>query len=82
MTACRHGQNSRPISALYAPCRSTAGAGGNPLGAGAPRATRLYLESNTSLVPAISLYRKLWFREVTGGASPYARCDIRMEKAL
>ena len=40
---------------------------------------RLYLESNTRLKPAISLYHKLGFRKVAGPPSPYERCDIQME---
>ncbi len=49
------------------------------------RAQKLYLESNTSLKPAISLYQAVGFRTLVpgeGGASPYARCDIRMELSL
>ena len=42
-------------------------------------ATRVYLESNTILEPAIHLYRKLGFKKVEGGASPYDRCNIQME---
>ncbi len=42
-------------------------------------ATRVYLESNTILEPAINLYRKLGFEPVQGGASPYDRCNIKME---
>lgn len=45
-------------------------------------ARKLYLESNTSLKPAISLYRKLGFKEVTGRATPYQRADIQMELDL
>jgi GNAT superfamily N-acetyltransferase/DNA-binding PadR family transcriptional regulator len=45
-------------------------------------ARRVYLESNTRLQPAIRLYRKLGFREIKGGASPYRRCDIQMELYL
>ena len=45
-------------------------------------AKRLYLESNTILKPAISLYRKLGFQEIKGAASPYERCDIQMELLL
>lgn len=46
-------------------------------------ARRLYLESNTKLVPALSLYHKLGFRKtVAGAASPYARCNIQMELDL
>jgi GNAT superfamily N-acetyltransferase len=42
-------------------------------------ATRVYLESNTILEPAINLYRKLGFEQVKGRASPYDRCNIQME---
>jgi DNA-binding MarR family transcriptional regulator/GNAT superfamily N-acetyltransferase len=42
-------------------------------------ASKVYLESNTALKPAINLYRKLGFREVIGRATPYARCNIQME---
>jgi DNA-binding MarR family transcriptional regulator/N-acetylglutamate synthase-like GNAT family acetyltransferase len=45
-------------------------------------ATRLYLETNAALKPAIALYRKLGFTEVTGGCSPYARCNVQMERTL
>lgn len=42
-------------------------------------ARKIYLESNTILKPAIQLYRKLGFREVSGIPSPYKRCNIQME---
>jgi len=46
-------------------------------------AERVFLESNRALTPAISLYRKLGFREVEGvKPSPYTRCDIQMEVVL
>jgi DNA-binding MarR family transcriptional regulator/GNAT superfamily N-acetyltransferase len=45
-------------------------------------AVRVYLESNTSLKPAISLYHKLGFHKVAGPPSPYERCDIQMELIL
>ncbi len=45
-------------------------------------AKKLYLESNTILKPAISLYHKLGFEETTGITSPYERCNIQMELAL
>lgn len=46
-------------------------------------AGRLFLESNTKLLPALALYRRLGFVEVKGGPpSPYQRSDIRMELAL
>lgn len=43
---------------------------------------KLYLESNTVLKPAISLYRKLGFEEIKGRPSPYKRVDIQMELKL
>ena len=45
-------------------------------------AHRLYLESNTMLKPAINLYRKLGFVEVTNDVSGYDRVDIKMELSL
>lgn len=45
-------------------------------------ASRLYIESNTILVPAISLYRKFGFVEIVGASSPYERCNIQMELIL
>lgn len=40
---------------------------------------KVYLESNTKLVPAISLYRKLGFREIFGKSASFDRVDIQME---
>ena len=45
-------------------------------------ASRLILESNTILAPAMALYRKLGFIEVTGIPSEYSRCNIHMELPL
>lgn len=45
-------------------------------------ANRLYLESNTVLKPAISLYYKLGFKKVIGKPSPYERANIQMELML
>jgi N-acetylglutamate synthase-like GNAT family acetyltransferase len=42
----------------------------------------IFLESNTVLTPAISLYQKLGFRQVVGHPSPYERCNIQMELKL
>ena len=39
----------------------------------------LYLESNTKLKPALSLYDKLGFKKVSGHKTPYERCNIQME---
>jgi GNAT superfamily N-acetyltransferase len=45
-------------------------------------ASTIYLESNTVLIPAISLYRKLGFEEISGLNSAYRRCNIQMELKL
>lgn len=46
-------------------------------------ATRLYLESNAGLTPAVSLYHKPGFRPVAIlPASPYARAKVFMEMYL
>jgi len=45
-------------------------------------AKKLYLESNTILVPAINLYRKLGFVEVFDRPTAYERCNIQMELVL
>ena len=45
-------------------------------------AQSVYLESNSSLKPALALYRKLGFQRVDGNDSPYARCDVQMELRL
>lgn len=46
------------------------------------KASNLYLESNTILEPAISLYQKLGFKKVVGHYTPYKRCNIQMELKL
>ena len=45
-------------------------------------ASKIYLESNTRLKPAISLYHKLGFTIVEGRPTPYERADIQMELVL
>lgn len=45
-------------------------------------AANVYLESNTSLKPAINLYHKLGFKKVIGRSTPYERCNIQMELQL
>lgn len=42
----------------------------------------LYLESNTTLKAAISLYYKLGFVKVVGRPTPYERCNIQMSLVL
>ncbi|WP_307449698.1 MULTISPECIES: bifunctional helix-turn-helix transcriptional regulator/GNAT family N-acetyltransferase [Chryseobacterium] len=45
-------------------------------------ASKIYLESNTILKPAISLYYKLGFQKISGRPTPYQRCNIQMELNL
>jgi len=45
-------------------------------------ASKIYLESNTILKPAINLYHKLGFQKIAGHATPYKRCNIQMELNL
>lgn len=45
-------------------------------------ARRVWLESNRRLETAIALYRKLGFVELPAQETPYARCDIWMERLL
>ncbi len=45
-------------------------------------ASNIYLESNTILKPAISLYKKLGFKKIVGHYTPYERCNIQMELKL
>ncbi len=45
-------------------------------------ATRVYLETNSSLSPALNLYKKLGFSKVENFTSPYARADVAMEMYL
>jgi DNA-binding MarR family transcriptional regulator/GNAT superfamily N-acetyltransferase len=46
-------------------------------------ASKLYIESNTILKPAISLYYKLGFKKILRKhPSPYERCNIQMELDL
>lgn len=47
--------------------------------AGSPR---LYLETNTAQTHAIDLYRRFGFVDLPAQASPYARCNLWMEKRL
>ncbi len=42
----------------------------------------VFLESNTKLIPAINLYKKLGFKRVLGKPSPYERCNIQMQLDL
>lgn len=45
-------------------------------------ASKIYLESNTLLNPAIKLYSKLGFKKIAGHDTPYKRCNIQMELIL
>ncbi|RWX00965.1 bifunctional helix-turn-helix transcriptional regulator/GNAT family N-acetyltransferase [Flavobacterium cerinum] len=42
------------------------------------KASKLYLESNTILKPAINLYIKMGFQKIVGRSTPYKRCNIQM----
>lgn len=42
----------------------------------------LFLETNSSLKPALSLYAKLGFQKMCEQKSPYSRCDVQMELTL
>lgn len=46
------------------------------------RAPRLYLETNSSLAPALALYRAAGFVELPARPTPYARADVFMELRL
>ena len=51
--------------------------------AGSKGVKRLFLDSNTKLTPAITLYHKVGFKEIAVPAdTPYERCNIRMELYL
>ncbi|MET0275025.1 MAG: GNAT family N-acetyltransferase [Phenylobacterium sp.] len=43
-------------------------------------ATRLYLETNSSLAPARALYRAMGFRDLAPVETPYARADVFMDR--
>lgn len=45
-------------------------------------ASRIYLESNTRLKPAIQLYKKMGFQKIPDRTSPYRRTNIHMELLL
>ncbi|RAK57019.1 GNAT family N-acetyltransferase [Phenylobacterium deserti] len=45
-------------------------------------APRLYIETNSKLTPAVSLYRSMGFKDLAPAATPYARCDTWMELKL
>ncbi len=45
-------------------------------------ATRLYLETNSGLAPAIGLYRAVGFVDMPTQSTPYARADVFMELRL
>lgn len=51
--------------------------------AGSNGIKRLFLDSNTILTPAITLYHKVGFKEIpVPEDTPYERCNIRMELFL
>ena len=46
----------------------------------ADNAPRLYLETNSSLAPALGLYRAMGFVDLPPAETPYARADVFMER--
>lgn len=42
-------------------------------------AKRVYLETNSTLTPALTLYKKLGFSRIENFTSPYERADVAME---
>ena len=45
-------------------------------------ASRLYLETNSAQTHAIALYRRFGFVDLPAQPTPYARCNVWMEKRL
>ncbi|MBN9283733.1 MULTISPECIES: helix-turn-helix domain-containing GNAT family N-acetyltransferase [unclassified Flavobacterium] len=45
-------------------------------------ASKIFLESNTILKPAINLYYKMGFQKISGRPTPYKRANIQMELLL
>ncbi|AYG95504.1 N-acetyltransferase [Brevundimonas naejangsanensis] len=45
-------------------------------------APRLYLESSSTLAPALGLYKSFGFADLPPRETPYARADVFMEKRL
>ena len=45
-------------------------------------AHKIFLETNSKLKPALSLYKKLGFEEAETTCSPYVRCDVQMHLKL
>lgn len=76
MAVADRAQGRGYAKALLAACIDWAKAAG---------AYRIYLESNSSLAPALTLYRRFGFVDVPPErrpASPYARADVWMELLL
>lgn len=46
------------------------------------KAKRLYLETNSSLTPAITLYKSVGFKQMPPQPTPYKRADVFMEMWL
>ena len=45
------------------------------------KARKIFLYSNSQLIPAITLYKKYGFTDVDASNSPYATADVKMELA-
>ena len=46
------------------------------------KAKLIFLETNSTLKPALRLYEKLGFKERQEHASPYTRCNVQLELTL
>lgn len=73
MTVSEAARGSGLGRALMAACIDRAKALGSP---------RLYLETNSALAPALSLYRAMGFADLPRQETPYARCDVWMALKL
>jgi len=73
MATAEHAQGRGVARAVMTACIDAARSLGAP---------RLYLETNSSLTPAIALYRSVGFVDLPPRESPYVRADVFMEMLL
>lgn len=73
MTVAEHLRGSGLGRRLMERCIEAARAAGAP---------RLYLETNSSLAPALALYQAMGFKHLAPAETDYARADVFMERRL
>jgi len=73
MTVIEQARGTGLGRALMQACIDKAQALGAPL---------LYLETNASLAPAVGLYRAMGFVDLPARDTPYARCNVWMERKV